>query len=351
MEITYLVLDNLGVKLTTTNCEIITYIEKEIGGFYKFVDFFPEKSILLGEVIFFNRTPKNLEDIVKEAKLDTKIILHNGSHKDDLRIGRMGVYKHYRIILSDTTGTFFIIEDDTKIVYLINENLEKGAKDARRIIRDQMFTKYMESRGALVFHGACFSFRGDGYLILGQSGSGKTSTFIAAMKAKKKFEFLSCERIIIKKELSRIKAFASPETITIFPGTLRSFEEISNLAKYSKDLDKQYERQNKVRIDWRDLFKAFNVYPPETDVVLRSIFVPVYNPIITNIKVTSILNPMNVLTENLLTTRDKNRPDFLSWYPCFLNSEVVLALEKIKIHKLEWQSIHHLVNFFEEVEL
>jgi hypothetical protein len=233
MYLQYISFLDKSVFVQSENLEAYQYLSNELEGYFLFSEVQPAQTEVLGTVLFFS-DPTHYTEIEQkynyQAHPSTDILLHGGSHSYDLRLGKVLEVNGRRAIHSLMTGSILVIDTLAHIVEIYNKDKREGAKDVRRVIRDQIYIPFWESKGAIVVHGAAYAEQGQGVLVMGQSGSGKTSFYLGALVNNRKFTYLTCERTLLVPEGDKIHLLGCPEAISIFPGTLLQFQQTSDIA-------------------------------------------------------------------------------------------------------------------------
>jgi len=93
------------------------------------------------------------------------------------------------------------------------------------LIIDSIIIKYAESIGGLLFHAAAFGSEQNANLIIGERGSGKTTTLLSAVKDKNN-NCISNDRCIIMLNNNGFMIYGLPYTINIRPESISMFSEI-----------------------------------------------------------------------------------------------------------------------------
>ena len=204
--------------------------------------------------------------------------------------------------------------------------------------------------GGIIVHGAAFANQSKGTLVMGSSGSGKTSVFMAALTRSKKFKYLSCERIILFPENNKVRIYASPESVTVFPGSLVSFMQTQYLVD-NVSCSEYWQRDNKLRLSWRRLFSEFNASPVKQPVYLDKIVYPKYSDKVKlKEEVIQDLDEIKALLNSniILTGIYENRPNWLNWYQIKHDKKLKENIVRTKCSKLTWSKTDELVSYFQD---
>jgi hypothetical protein len=343
----YISLLDQSVIVNSDRKEVFSQIFFEIGDYFEFTveNNYDE---VIGIVNYFSQ-PELFEEVQHKygALPCSEIVMHNGPRKDDLRVGVELKFEGLRVIHSLTTGSFFEINNLTRTVNIYNQNIKRGATDIRRLVRNQIFFPFFRQTGGISVHSSAFSYNEKATLIIGASGSGKTSLFLAALANSYNFSFLSCECILLYPEDNKIRVLASPETITFFPGTLASFRETSDLIK-TIDVADFWKKDKKIRLSWREIFDRFDAKPPSQPVYLSKIIFPMFSNENSDEVLIEDLDrktTCDLLKQNLISSHHPSRPNWLSWYDDGDSSKIFNLIDEISSIKLQWSCNTNLVEF------
>lgn len=109
------------------------------------------------------------------------------------------------------------------VIDLYTADAPAAARHAVRIIREAMLRTY-ENAGGIVFHAAGIDQAGNGVMICGPGGAGKTSTLAALLSARgRKSALLSNDRLIVDAEHRMV---AVPLPVPLAGGTIDAFPEL-----------------------------------------------------------------------------------------------------------------------------
>ncbi len=241
-----------------------------------------------------------------------QLTLHDGTHVYDRRLGtHWSEARGVRVVQSHDTGSVLRFSPSRRQIDVYNERASAGAVDVRRVIRDLLFIPWLEGRGAIVVHGAAFVDSDErATLILGDRGAGKTTLFMSAAARGVKGG-VACERIIVLPHPSGMKLYACPEAVSVFPGTLRSFDATADLAGPLSESD--WSRASKVRVPWREMFARFGL-SPMTGVALGRVVLPTWTRGAPEVRTIEADAAFHQIQAHVVTGRDVNRPDWLGWY-------------------------------------
>jgi len=321
------------VEVEADASEVFDLLDAELGVFFGIGAPAPRMSpaTTLGRVVFTGESGELPRDE------PAPIVLHSGSHSYDVRRGRLwddglGV----RTVESVDTGSVLRMDASARTVRVENPDARRGAEDVRRVVRDLLFLPWLESLGAVVVHGAAIVDAAErAVLVLGDRGAGKTTLFMAAASAEGAGA-LSCERVVIVPTPEGLTAFACPEKISVFPGTLRSFEKTRHLA--GEVSEGEWAREAKVRVPWRDLFAALGLRAVNGAILSRVLF-PRWVPEGGEHSAPASEAAYFRLVDHVVTGRDHNRPDWLGWFRPSRTEATLGALSRLKSRAGTWTDV------------
>lgn len=337
---------NKSVSVRADCADVESLFQFELGGFFEVATSDRMNRQLLGEV----RVYTSEDAYVRARKLTQNVefsefMMHAPVNTPrERRHGRIGLLGEDSIICDSTTKKSIIIARQADhVVNIYGASRKEAAKEARRIVRDQLLVRAAEASGSIVVHSACVALKdGTGILIVGPSGSGKTSFFLHALAHPDEFTGLTCERTVLSSVHKSVAARGLPEKINLFPGSLRSFSHSSHLADGIPD-GQLWARSHKRKIDWRELFRLFGAEVPEGEVELAAVIVPHFGS-------SSLVSPISrekcraLLASEVLTFSDDIRPNWLSWYhPNFAGTRVMFErLLNLPAFQVEWRAEDNL---------
>lgn len=324
-----------SVLLSATDPAVIAWVSDEIAPFFEFTEspMFP----IIGSVSYQREMPS----IMGEGPVEN-IVLHSGSHLDDLRTGARYKTKSGQIVISTTTGSIMIVTPGSYRALIANCDSRRGAQDVRRIVRDQIFFSYLVSKGAEILHSSAIcDLTGRAHVFVAESGGGKTAAFFCALAESKYFDLFSSERTLLSEELDSVIVRASPESITVFPDMLLAFPETEGLAiPCAPGLGRL--KENKQRVQWRQLFDAFNARPARSGRLEQFIFIRHEKTGSIRHRNLSISECQDRLEKQYLGASDKNRPNWAGFFESSATSQLRSRLRDIPAVELEWSRLSDL---------
>lgn len=105
-----------------------------------------------------------------------KILGHAGNTVEQLRFYSVFKFGAFNLFENQEKNTYFIQFDN--IVILISNDVSFLSLESRRIIKDVILSRDAEANNSLIYHCSCASFSNDGIVIVGEKGSGKTTTLL-----------------------------------------------------------------------------------------------------------------------------------------------------------------------------
>ncbi|AOO85102.1 hypothetical protein BHK69_30880 (plasmid) [Bosea vaviloviae] len=216
----------------------------------------------------------------------------------------------------------------------------------RRVIRDQLFVPWLEQQGYFAIHSAAFANTlGDGTLVVGQGGSGKTTFFVSAL-AQRSYRMLSTDRTLVKLTDEGILALGVPEAVNFLPGTLAQFPELRDLSE-SSPAERFWARNSKFHVPWRLLYGRFAAQPSHSKVLLKRIVFPEYGAQ-WECRTLSPAETREKLEEELLTAdRDLPVPNWMEIYKQRDTSAETLLESMSHVHAeaVRWNGVSEISRY------
>ncbi len=126
-----------------------------------------------------------------------------------------------------TSGATALIDDDARAITLAATGAARR-DEFRKLLRDQILTPAYAAEGAWVLHAGLVSWRGETLLLLGDSGAGKTTGALHLLSAGEG-GYGASERVLVFMRDGAPHALGVPESLTIFPGSLRGLPGFADL--------------------------------------------------------------------------------------------------------------------------
>lgn len=222
---------------------------------------------------------------------------------------------------------FFVPYDDpdTEIRFCGKEIMISGNKtprvlrEARRVIRDQILRKLNEKQGRINLHGSAMSCCGKGVLVMGASGSGKTTTVLHSL-ANRKADFMSGDRVDISiNNGGGISIYGSLEPIHLDKRSLLRYEQLKDVAEFQFSSRRVKIDDGKRLIERKTLVDAFKCkYISESPLAL--VMLPKINQYQKQLKIEKVDYKYfsSVFKKNVFSLEDPYRPN---WSDCFRYSK------------------------------
>jgi len=263
----------------------VQILERDLGQFYPIVE--QRVGELIAELSIRIETPQEIDRMLSHLRLlpYREIPLHFPIQRvEGRRTGRLSRVGNQEVVHSIRTGSKFEIDTgsiyeidpETHSVIIVNASATEATNEVRRIFRDELLIPWSEQNGHTVLHGAAFSLPSGTSLVVGPSGAGKTTFFLAALEVGG--AGVSCERVMVRRHKDTPYVVGSPERINLHPGSLRRQTQLHHLSPPDVDEGQEWSRATKMLLPWRDIFDAFGAVPaPEPQPVARLIF-PEFGP-------------------------------------------------------------------------
>jgi hypothetical protein len=275
--------------------------------------------------------------------------MHYPSNPQNHRFGKFSLSGDLEYVFDTTKKSNYILNHGEKEIDIFNKDPIAGAKDVRRLIRDQILMYWLESTGGLVIHSASFINRnGEGVIAVGGRGSGKTSFFMAGL-SEESLTPLATERSIIVRKKDGFYLLALPEKINFLPGTLAEFAQCRDLVE-GIDPSRYWERSAKFFVHWRKICERFNRPIEARSVKLKSIIFPRYAAT-TNRSEISFDEFSKRFEGEILTGSDPVvHNNWLSWF--HFSGEIAKQVKEIfsavDSNAVEWSSIEDIKTLLRE---
>lgn len=288
------------------------------------------------------------EKVAQHNNNEWKIIpQHRGKNPQehtDLMILKDGESRIVRFPGNEAIGLF---EDDSKRASIFCKNNDILFHELRRIIRDEIAIPCLVSRGARILHAGLITFKGLTILILGQSGGGKTTSILSLLCSDNNSSYGSAERTLVWVSDKKILALGIPESVTVFPGTLKQVPEFESFTKRTKNND-LWDSHNKLRLQINDILEKSGCSTIQREISVDLIIEVSYNQEIVG-AVSENINEINkiksIFLRNDLTEDDPVRLSWLNWFPKSYSRKLydyVSDKSNIDVYTIQWSSIDAL---------
>jgi hypothetical protein len=346
--------ENGHVLIASDNPQTQIQIQEEVGGFFQVDELVHAKTQRLGVVncvtdaTEFDRQMDRMKQV---PALEFMMHMPKNTPRER-RKGAIGIDEnHITYCYSITKNSVITADQRSHEVVVYNPDKSQANKEVRRVVRDQLLVRFEESRGGIVIHSSCLAYKnGDGILVAGSSGSGKTSFFMETLKHSDDFFGMTCERTIVANCGDKLIGQGVPEKINIFPGTIQNYD-LTHVFPEGAGEEGKWSRPSKIKVPWKRLFASFNAKPPDQEIQIRAILVPMFSNDEQGIEKVDKTNLLELLEPELLTFNDSVRPNWLSWYwPSFAATRSTLAkLANLPAYKVSWGADCNLREYIDAV--
>ncbi|WP_157954301.1 hypothetical protein [Saccharospirillum mangrovi] len=350
----YVILNKAYVYIISEDSYTFTLLENELGEYFtvtRDAGLLASDCICIGSVEFYSSEGLYESTLAEYANCSyTEFYMHKPKNtKNEDRIGRISKEDGLTIVDSVTKKSVIVCDYDKKVIKLYNSDLDRGSKEVRRIVRDQLLVPYYESRGAIVMHSSAFCRSESGTLVVGSSGSGKTTVYMEALNRADSYRFLTCERTLIIPEESKLLMKGIPEQINFFPGSFDMYEETRSLTKGISQSD-FWKRSYKIKTKWRKVLQCFGAEVASGPVALKKICLPKY--MTSDLQAQEFIKASyrELVDSEVLTFNDTIRPNWLAWYVrddtrCKRTIDMLLEMD---CEKLLWNKREDIAKFLDK---
>ncbi|MGG4094498.1 hypothetical protein [Paenibacillus lautus] len=303
------------IQISTDEKQIIDYLEDSLRLYYSIADS-PQTGTKY-HVCFL------IKDIDEEVKNNIEM---NGSIIEHYSPSAHEKFKKIKLDYRENKFYMFcnnqviVMERNNKVTMVISRLTKNTLKETKRLIREQMLYGERENNNEVPLHSGAIVVDNIGMLVMGNKGSGKTSTILAMLNSGA--NFVSNDLVFFKKCNNDYYAMGTPESIRIGIGTLKQYSILGELVpqKYKKYDKKSKELWNipkdeKEEIEWYDLEKYFPTRVEYNYVEVKIILFPNISKN-TEHKITKIpsIQMMEYLNDNNLSVYSKQSPGL--WLDC-----------------------------------
>jgi hypothetical protein len=233
-----------------------------------------------------------------------------------------------RLIAFASSGAAALVDDEARQITLAVPPGAGRRDEFRKLVRDQILTPAHAAKGAWVLHAGLLSHRGAGLLLLGDSGAGKTTGALHLL-AGGKGGYGASERVLVMARAGRLMALGVPESLTIFPGTLRGLAGFGELVE-GRDPAADWQRDRKLRLSRDAVVSRLGSVQIAEPLPVSHVALVRYAPALAgSASLTPVADPdtrIAALNANDLTTWDDVRAAWLGWYEAKRDSAVPALL-------------------------
>lgn len=197
---------------------------------------------------------------------------------------------------NDNTDNYIEVENNSLTIYMDNyDNLKK--QFAKRIFTNS-FVRVFQNNGYTIVHGACVEGEDGLTLIVGDKGSGKTTTLIYLLR--NNFKFISNDKVAIKEVDGQTVGCGIPFSMGI------------NMKDFSKcfDTSEYYNENGKVYLKICDIANIFNTQT-KCKGILKKILVTNYDTEIDE-SLEKISNIVQMIDSNILYNAVSDQKQYLN---------------------------------------
>gem|GEM_PF-4020856 len=286
------------------------------------------------------------EDQLRQAQY-RDIVMRYPADPKNRTFGRLAHRDGVDVIFDTTKGSLLLCDERSRVIRLFHDDPIAGAKELRRVVRDQLLMFYHESEGAIVAHSSLLDLDNKGVLVVGARGSGKSTFFMVAQRIKNSCGLCNEKSMLLQIDQRNV-AYALPEKINFFPGTLASFPETRHLVPGVEE-EKYWRREHKFFVHHTLIEKAFGTkYRRGNGIEIEHILFPKYSSIFN----VSSLSPIEVWTRlapEVLTGSDPAaHANWLSWFHSrqIDRQQLLKNLTTIPADYVEWRDVNDIENVF-----
>jgi hypothetical protein len=245
------------VEVTAKGDAVREGLEYELGGFLTFHAAAPPGSRRLA-TIEVNADPDSIERWARRTvgQRYHDLVMNFPNRQAGRCFGRHATIDGVEVVFGTTSGAIFLINSSIRHVEVLQSTPTLAEREVRRLIRDQLYTHWMQQNKSIVVHSSAFvdSF-GRGILVVAPSGGGKTSFFLSAL-ASGRYQMFSGDRTLVTRRDDKLYLTAPPMMLNMFPGSLASYPTTAHLVEHD-DPSQHWEGHAKFHVRWRELFRYF----------------------------------------------------------------------------------------------
>lgn len=338
------------ISITAINQNLIhSFFQKRLAHLFSISRILSNKNKLLARIIILENQ-KLIDDVINNTEQKNWITIpqHRGKNpQEHTNLEILTVNDQSRVIKFPHENSFCLIEDEKQEISFYTENIENLFHEMRRVIRDEIAVPTLVSRGARILHAGILNFKGLTILIIGPSGGGKTTAVLSLISTDKHSKYGSSERTLIWTKDEKIMGLGIPESVTVFPGTLKNIPEFQEYAYEIKQED-LWNRRNKSRLQMDEILNRTNTnaiqYQTSIDLIIEVEYDKNIKEAVTA-KITDYQERKRTMFRNDLTEKDSVRLPWLNWYSKNYNNELYTFINnelEIDIYSIKWSNAHSL---------
>lgn len=246
----------------------------------------------------------------------------NAFEHRDLTIQALGGGR--RVVAFGASGAAAVVDDEARQITLAVPPGPGRRDEFRKLVRDQILTPAYAAEGAWVLHAGLVRYRGAGLLLLGDSGAGKTTGALHLL-AGGKGGYGASERVLLFVRDGRLMALGVPESLTIFPGSLRGLPGFTDLVD-GRDPAADWQRNQKLRLSRDAVVSRLGSVQIAEPLAISHVALLRYQPALADktscLPVADVEARLAALKANDLTTDDDVRAAWLGWFEASRDSAV-----------------------------
>lgn len=299
--------------------------------------------------ITIEESRKSLDEVAAGSSDSSWTVIpqHRGKNPQehtDIRVLSLGTRRVVRFPHDDAIA---VIDDPKRTVSIYCASEDVLFHELRRLVRDEIGVPSIISRGARILHAGLVSFKGVNLLVVGPSGGGKTTAVLGLLSNDRTSGYGAAERTMVWVAGSRMLALGVPESVTVYPGTLRQIPEFAMLAQTTPP-EELWRAGHKTRLQLHDIVDRSGAAAIQREVAIDIIVEVNYDASVTAAVSSQIVDQegrRKVLLRNDLTENDPVRLPWLGWIPKSYSREVYAFAESpsaVDMHVLHWQDYEAL---------
>lgn len=194
-------------------------------------------------------------DMVSKEEIFT---MHKGKGEKWLMKAKAKQFDSWKVVHLLNTNTIFMMNKELHLIYVFNDSIDFLMEDTFHAIRS-LLPRVGENNNYSIFHSAGLIFKGKGVMVVGESGKGKTTTFLDLLKSGG--TPLSNDRVMINSNFKdHLVMDTWPSFINTSIGTINKFPELHHLYDTSEihDLHELWNSKKKIPIEPSDFKRLFN---------------------------------------------------------------------------------------------